>query len=162
MNVTESTVLFVFSFLVTDNPFSKLCCLACYTFLTHFLNEVLPLHFVWMSHKFHVKVSWLSISEPSVATLPLSFVWWSHKFPSKLFHCFQVDTPLCYFFFESLLTNSHNNIVQTVTHFSVSFSVNFLAELFRSSCLTVTQGPYNISSLFPSVNSTLLFSLSHW
>ena len=41
-------------------------------------------------------------------------------------------------------------------------SLIFTVELFRSSCVTVTQSPCNISPLFPIVRSTLLLALSHW
>ena len=54
--------------------------------------------------------------------------------------------------FESLLTDSLNYL--SPIYFSLFFSV----KLFRYSCVTVTQGPCNISQLVLTGHSTLLFS----
>ena len=105
-----------------------------------------------------MKVSSLSIIDPSVEILPLSFVWLSHTVSVTFF---QVDNPFYYFFL------GHYKPILIITlcglpHiFSVYFSLIFSVKLFCSSCVTVTQSACNIF-LFPSVQSTLLFPLSHW
>ena len=79
------TLHFVVSFWVIDEPFSQLYCLDCCIFFTHELNDILPLSFVWISHNFRVKVSSLSINNPSVTIHSLWFLWLSHKIPVTLF-----------------------------------------------------------------------------
>ena len=54
--------------------------------------------------------------------------------------------------FESLLTHSHNYVVWNATQF-----FRWCFKLFHSSSITAIQDPYNISWLFLSGHSTLLF-----
>ena len=100
--IAKCTLHFTVSFWGIDDPSSLLCCLDCYIFLAHFQSGIIPLLFMWMSHKSYAKVSPFPLSEPSVETVSLSFV-----------------CPLSrvlFFLFESSMTHSYSNAVWTATH----------------------------------------------
>ena len=63
-----------------------------------FTNRIfLSLSYALMSHRFHVKVSSLSITKPSVGILLLFFVLVLHSVLVTFLYCFWVNTPFYYF-----------------------------------------------------------------
>ena len=78
--------------------------------------------------------------------------------PCNVFPLFPSGHSILLLLFVSLLTHFHNYAVWTATHFFCFFFHSvFQRNCFVPSWFTVTQGPCNISSLFRSVHSILLF-----
>ena len=105
-----------------------------------------------MSHKFHVTVFPLPLSESLADTAPFYFVWVSQNASVTFFYCFQMDTPLYNF----PLGHRWSNVIIILWRlpyiFSVHFSFIFSVKLFRSSLCNC----YTRSLLHFSIVSKLL------
>ena len=117
-------------------------------------------HFLlYGSGKFHVKVSSLSMREPQQQFFHSPLCDW--VFPGTFFHYFQVDNSFYYFF----LINCWPILIITLyglPHIFSFFSLIFTVELFRSSCVTVTQRPVTFLNCSQVYTLFYCFLLIYW